>query len=413
MVKTPQKPVRLVIADDEALVRRGLEAYITANQRLQLLGEAQNGQEALQLCELFQPQVVLMDADMPGMNGLEVTRAIRQRWPQTRVLVLTSASDQIVTQDILDTGAAGHITKDISAEELAQAILQALEDQPVVTATGETQAKEPSELAGDLQPLKVHTRVYTTPQPRTIRELEMAGRIQFGILPESPPSLPGWDLSATLEPAGETSGDFYDFIPLPNNKWGIVIADVTDKGLGAALFMTLSSSLLRTYAARFPTLPAMAINAVNNRIFADTRGGMFVTTFYAVLEPDIGRLRYVNAGHNPPFLASSQKGKPTDRLTRTGVALGLFEEQNWQQKMMRFSPGDVLVLYTDGVTEAYNRRGQFFGESRLQQVVRLLRERPASEIQEGLLAEVNEFTGRVARHDDIALIVLKKERDGI
>ncbi len=405
-----KKPVRLVIADDEAVVRRGLVAYLEPYEHLQLIGEAKDGEEAIQLCALSQPDVVLMDAQMPGIDGLAAAATIRQNWPHIRVLVLTGASDQTPTQKILEASAAGHLTKNFSAAELAQAIQKAMEDQPVTPQgdIAQPEATPPGTDADALLPLKVHTRIYTPPPPRTVQELEMAGRIQAGILPEKPPILDGWDLSAILEPAGETSGDFYDFIPLPNNKLGIVIADVTDKGLGAALFTALCSSLLRTYASRFPTLPAMAMSAVNERILSDTRGGMFVTSFYGVLEPEIGRLRYVNAGHNPPYLLSTQKGKPTDRLTRTGVALGIFEEETWQQKVIRFSPGDVLVLYTDGITEAENRRGQFFGERRLQQVVRAKHGRTAREIQEALLAEVDRFTGRAAKHDDIALIVLSR-----
>jgi sigma-B regulation protein RsbU (phosphoserine phosphatase) len=237
----------------------------------------------------------------------------------------------------------------------------------------------------------------------------MAWRIQEGILPDGAPTLHGWDVAARLEPARETSGDFYDFIPLPHNKWAVVIADVTDKGLGAAVFMALCSTLIRTYAARYPTLPAIAMSTVNERILSDTRGSLFVTAFYGILELDIGRLRYVNAGHNPPFMISSSKSKQVDRLTRTGMPLGVSQDASWQQKYVKFSPGDTLVLYTDGVTEAQNRMGTMFGDQRLLDVIRSNQGRPATVIQQAVLDEVQRFTGGAPREDDIALMILSRK----
>jgi serine phosphatase RsbU (regulator of sigma subunit) len=244
---------------------------------------------------------------------------------------------------------------------------------------------------------------------RASDELEMAGRMQSRILPEKPPVLDGWDLATELLPARETSGDFYDFIPLANDKWGILIADVTDKGLGAAVFMAMCSALIRTYAVRFPTLPALALSSVNERIFTDMRGGLFLTAFYGILEPQAGRLRYVNAGHNPPFFLSSQKGKPLDKLNRTGMALGVSENATWQQKVLNFAPGDVLMMYTDGITEAHNRQGAFFGEARLKDVINLYKQHPAAKILETILSEVNGFTRGAPDQDDMALVVLAKQ----
>jgi serine phosphatase RsbU (regulator of sigma subunit) len=246
-------------------------------------------------------------------------------------------------------------------------------------------------------------------QQRASQELEMAWRIQAGILPDGAPAVRGWDMAARLEPAHETSGDFYDFIPVANDKWGIVIADVTDKGLGAAVFMALCSTLIRTYATRYPTLPAIAMSSVNERILSDTRGSLFVTAFYGILEPDIGRLRYVNAGHNPPFLLSSLKGKRVDRLTRTGIPLGISPDATWQQKIVKFSPGDMLVLFTDGITEARDRHGAFFGDQRLLDILRANLGRSAQEIQQAVLDEVQRYSGNTPREDDIAIIVMARK----
>jgi sigma-B regulation protein RsbU (phosphoserine phosphatase) len=179
--------------------------------------------------------------------------------------------------------------------------------------------------------------------------------------------------------------------------------------MGAALFMALSSTLFRTYATQYATLPAFVLSQVNERILSDTRSEMFVTAFYAVLEPDTGRMRYVNAGHNPPYLISSQKGKPFDRLRATGMALGVMEDSVWGQKVVKFSPGDVLLLYTDGVTEAQDQLGRFYGERRLQDVLRSYGSRPAEEILEGVLSDLRSFTGGAPRQDDVTMIVIRRK----
>lgn len=238
-------------------------------------------------------------------------------------------------------------------------------------------------------------------------ELPLAGRLQSRILPEKPPLLEGWEIVSKLIPASKASGDFYDFIPLANDKWGILIADVTDKGLGAAVFMAMCSSLIRTYAIRFPTLPALALSSVNERIFTDMRGGLFLTAFYGILEPETGQMRYVNAGHNSPILLGDSK--PIHKLNRTGMALGISEEATWQQETVTFSPGDVLVMYTDGITEAHNQVGDYFSEPRLQSVINRHRGKTAAGTLEHILKEVNRFTAGAPGQDDMALIVMARE----
>ena len=171
----------------------------------------------------------------------------------------------------------------------------------------------------------------------------------------------------------------------------------------------MCSALIRTYAVRFPTLPALALSSVNERIFTDMRGGLFLTAFYGILEPHTGRLRYVNAGHNPPILLSNQKGKPVDKLARTGMALGVSQDATWQQKILKFSPGDVLVMYTDGITEAHNRDGTFFSEARLQDSIHNHRQQSAAEILNTILGEVSRFTQQAPDQDDMALVVLSRK----
>ncbi len=187
---------------------------------------------------------------------------------------------------------------------------------------------------------------------------------------------------------------------------GILIANVAGKGMGAALFMALSRTLIRTYAVEYDTQPELALNAANRRILADTHAGLFVTVFYGVLDPSSGELTYSNAGHNPPYLLSGRHGNTIQELDRTGVPLGILDGVTWEQRVVHLSPGDVLLLYTDGITEAQNAQEAFFDEDRLREFVRASLGRSAQDIQDGLIAEVDAFVGDAPQSDDITLMVV-------
>jgi PAS domain S-box-containing protein len=238
------------------------------------------------------------------------------------------------------------------------------------------------------------------------QELALAWQIQASFLPHDLPDVPGWQLAATLEPARQTSGDFYDLIPLPNGRLGILVADVADKGVGAALYMALSRTLIRTYAVEYDTQPKLAFSAANRRILMDTHASMFVTVFYGVLDPVTGILTYCNAGHNPPYLLSAQNGDPVEVLGKTGMPLGIFKDMIWEQRTVQLAPGDMLVLYTDGVTDAEDQEGTFFGPERLLEVARANLRRSARDVQEAVIAEIHEFVGHAPQFDDITLMVL-------
>ena len=242
------------------------------------------------------------------------------------------------------------------------------------------------------------------------QESVLAGQIQATFLPTSLPQPPGWQLAAYLESARQTSGDFFDVIELPNGRLGILVADVADKGMGAALFMAVSRTLLRTYAVEHASAPDRVVQAANARILLDTHSDLFVTLFYGVLDPATGQFIYCNAGHNPPlWLHHGTEGVTVELLRRTGVPMGMFEEAVWQQAQIVLAPGDLLALYTDGVTEAENGDGAAWGDAALRTVVQTQVAQSAAVVMAAILDAVHQFCGDAAQTDDITLVVVRRE----
>jgi sigma-B regulation protein RsbU (phosphoserine phosphatase) len=256
---------------------------------------------------------------------------------------------------------------------------------------------------------QAHVYAGTLAMQKTLQELSLAHSIQTSFLPESIPQLPGWQLTATLEPARQIAGDFYDFIYLPEGKLGILIADVADKGLGSALYMALSSTLIRTFANEYHRDPAMVLKTVNQHILRNARANLFVTVFFAVLDPTTGLLRYANAGHNPPFLVGVNNGIKT--LNNTGMPLGIDEENEWGQDEILISPGEMLLLYTDGVTDAQNNAGEFIDRKIILSTIQQNIGKTVQDIQQGILNKVHHFVGDAPRFDDLTLVILGREHE--
>jgi len=236
-------------------------------------------------------------------------------------------------------------------------------------------------------------------------EIEAARSIQQTFLPDSPPRLEGFDMAAFNLPALEVGGDFYDFIPISEDTWGIVIADVSGKGFPAALFMALSRTCVRANAMG-KTTASEAICMANNLIAQDAKSGMFVTLFYAVLDLHKKQLRYVNAGHNPPLLCKGYGGDVV-LLSAHGIALGVMDEINLQEVELNLANNDVVVFYTDGITEAVNDKEEQFGQERLIKLVAQNSSLPAQELIDKIKSAVTDFAQRQAQFDDLTLVVLK------
>jgi serine phosphatase RsbU (regulator of sigma subunit) len=245
---------------------------------------------------------------------------------------------------------------------------------------------------------------------RVAQELALAGQIQASFLPDTLPQLPGWQVTATVQPARETSGDFYDAIPLPNGQLAILVGDVADKGVGAALYMALSRTLLRTYAYEYHTRPDYVLQVTNRRILADAQAGLFISVFYGVIDPYRGTLTYCNAGHNPPLLFRNHGVDKVQRLERTGTVLGIMEDVNWNTASLVVHPGDLLVLYSDGVVDAQDTQGGFFDEPRLQSIVAESRTLSPLQIRDGVLTAVNQFMGSAPQFDDMTVMVVARDQ---
>jgi len=243
---------------------------------------------------------------------------------------------------------------------------------------------------------------------RLEQELAVGRRIQFSMLPEGCPVAPGWQFAAAYRPARQVGGDFYDYFELPgeSRRLGIVIADVADKGVPAALFMALSRSVIRATAIDGRG-PAATLTQANGLILKDSQGSLFVTAFYAVLDTGTGQLTYANAGHNRTLWRQAGTGQ-VQELAARGIALSVLEDVDLEEREIDVAPGDVLVFYTDGVTEAMDADGQPFGVERLRQVVAAAADANPDQIVAAVEEAVRAFVGDAPQSDDIALFVVKR-----
>ncbi len=238
---------------------------------------------------------------------------------------------------------------------------------------------------------------------RIEQELRTAQEIQHTFLPKKVPALLGWQLVPYYQSAREVGGDFYDFLPFADGRLGIVIGDVTDKGVPAALVMTATRTMLRT-AAQEKSSPAEVLGRVNDLLFADIPPGMFVTCFYALLDPKSGQLRFANAGHEPPF---RQLGGSATELWATGMPLGMMPGTCYEEYEATLTPGERLLFYSDGLVEAHNARHEMFGFPRLKAF--LAEHSDGASLIDILLDELKRFTGEGwEQEDDVTMVTLQR-----
>ncbi|MBU7574294.1 MAG: SpoIIE family protein phosphatase [Hydrogenophaga sp.] len=383
-----ERPMRILVVDDLALNRDLLA------RRIQRLGHeagiAVNGRDALDQLERQDWDLVLLDITMPEMDGYETLSRIRAS-PQSAQLpvVMVSAIDE--TESVvrcLELGADDYLPKPFN---------------PVVL-----QARIESSLA------KKRLQDHRSQLLQALsRELQIGQRIQLGFLPMALPCLPGWSLGASCTPARQVGGDFYDAYALPGGALACVVADVCDKGVGAALYMALFRTLLRamaTQAAPDEPLPQTLVRSVAfvNDYIATVHGheNMFATVFFALLEPGSGRMHYLNAGHEAPYVQQAPGEAPV-RLDTTGPAVGLEAGRRCTVQTLTLRPGARLLVYTDGASDALGASGPL-GEAALGQV--LTRETGSAQaLVDAVRARLAAHVGSFEPHDDVTLFGLARE----
>jgi phosphoserine phosphatase RsbU/P len=239
---------------------------------------------------------------------------------------------------------------------------------------------------------------------RLEREFQLAREIQQTFLPNQFPDTPGWEMDVRWETARQVGGDFYDYFLLPDGRLAIVIADVSDKGLAASLYMAVTRTLLRA-AALESNSPARTLEHVNDLLLDNSQNGLFVTTFYGILGLDAGLLSYTIAGHNPPFVIRNQNNDVL-MLNKGGIALGALPDIQLPEHEIVLNPGDCLVLYTDGVTEAFNHHDQMYGDDRLMHVLHAQIGNKAQRVLEAIEADLTAFRDGAPLSDDTTTLAI-------
>jgi len=376
------KRASILIVDDEPYnldyLEQELEDFDCEPRR------ATRGPEALEAMREEAPDLVLLDIMMPEMDGFQVLAQLKdnKRLRDIPVIVISAVDDMESIARGIRMGAEDYLPKPFDPLLLRARVSACLERKRL----------------RDQELVYLH---------RIGEELAWAWEVQSGFLPSTLPSIPGWQFSATLKPSRETSGDFYDLMPLPEGRLGILIADVSDKGIGAALFMVLSRTLIRIHAAQGQE-PAQVLGTTNRHILSDIHTSQFVTLFYGVLDPRTGSLVYSSAGHTPAYIVRACAGQEIHMMPCTGMPLGILHDQDWLQHTVQLAKGDLLVVYTDGLTEAQSEQGEFFGVGRLLDVLRAGSQRSTSDIEHAVLAQLDDFTGGAVQSDDVAFVLVKR-----
>jgi sigma-B regulation protein RsbU (phosphoserine phosphatase) len=235
-------------------------------------------------------------------------------------------------------------------------------------------------------------------------DLQLARQVQLSMLPDEPPEVPGFEIGTAYHPAESLGGDFYDFPRLASNKNGFLIADVSGKGVGAAMIMAASRGAIRA-AAQQDEQPVAVLHAANRRLYRDITRNVYVTACYGVLDPTSGTFTYSSAGHFPPVLV--RENGDVAYLQAGGTVIGMFDGTHFEEETIELSSGDLICFYTDGIVDAFDRNEEIYGEERLEKLLLSTHRLPAAEISRLLVDSVEEFSRGRAQHDDMTVIVLK------
>ena len=347
---------------------------------------AQNGLEALDKLNADPTiEMVLSDINMPKMDGLTLLQQLPDVDPNLRAVIISAYGDMDNIRTAMNRGAFDFVTKPIDFDDLKITISRTLEHL--------AEWKEALSSRDQLVALQ--------------NELSIASQLQQSILPKKPPVTDDYEVAASMEPARNVGGDFYDYFNL-DDYIGVVVADVSDKGIPASMFMMSSRTALKGSAIGVRE-PDIVLNEVNNQLHQDNPTFMFVTLVYALYNPRSGSFTYSLAGHDPPILVSAD-GTVTELPLTKGVAVGIAPDIVYTQETITLSPGDTVVLFTDGVTEAMNMDNQQFGLNRLIEMFEGNPPDSAQAANQAVFDEVREFAGGTPQSDDITCLTLRRLR---
>ena len=381
-------PVKFLVVDDEPdvsfLIRHHFRKEIRAGEYDFVF--AGDGSEALErLSEHDDVQIVLSDINMPKMDGLSLLAELAELDRLLKVVIVSAYGDLDNIRTAMNRGAFDFVTKPIDFDDLDATIAKSLRDLDVHRSAREIQLR-----MGALQ-----------------RDLDIAREIQLSMLPTAFPDRADLDLHAVAIPAKDVGGDFYDVIDKGDGRLGFLIGDVAGKGLGAALFMAITRTVMHATAVQ--PLPVEACVRQVNQIMDSENGGMpgmFVTALYAEIDGRTGEVSYCSAGHNPPLLVRAD-GSAAFLDAPRGLSLCLLDDFEYGAAHVVMEPGDVLLLYTDGVTEAFNAAREEFSEERLADVVASAPDRAPQALLQHVLAEVRAFAGDAPQSDDLTMLALR------
>ena len=376
---------RILVVDDEPdvepLVLQRMRRSIRSGQYQFVF--AQNGVEALQKLEQeTDSDMVLSDINMPQMDGLSLLERIPEVAPDTRSVIISAYGDMKNIRSAMNRGAFDFVTKPLDFDDLRVTIERTLNN---LAAWREAESSRVRLAAIE-------------------NELDVASKMQQSILPTEFPSADNYEVFGNMTPAREVGGDFFDIFNLENGCIGLAIADVSGKGVPAALFMMASRTLLKGSAIGLND-PGRVLQEVNDLLYDDNDAMMFVTVLYAVYNPATRELTYANGGHNLPVIIHAD-GSNTVMPSTNGIALGILDGSEFEQNSITCAPGDTVVLYTDGVTEAINMTEEEFGMERLQDIFTSAPE-DCRKAVEGVFEAVSDFAGEAPQFDDITCLALR------
>ena len=377
---------KILVVDDEP----DLELLLRQKFRRQIrkgtltLVFAQNGVEALKQLEAHDDvDMVLSDINMPQMDGLTLLNQLNELNRDLRAVIVTAYGDMKNIRTAMNRGAFDFITKPIDFKDLEATIAKTLAHLEVM--------REALRSRDELVAIR--------------RELGVAARMQESILPTDFPSDTRYEIHAAMTPALEVGGDFYDFFNLEDGRMGIVMADVSGKGVPAALFMMVSRTLMKGTAIGEPD-PTKALAEVNQLLVESNEEAMFVTLFYASFDPSSGRLMFANGGHNLPYVIR-QNGEVQQIDCESGVVLAVLPGFDFPGGSLDLEPGDAIFFYTDGITEAMNEVGEEFGDDALAEVLADVAGSDAASFSDRVVAAVREHAGEADQSDDITCLCLR------